>query len=100
MRRALAAAAIGALASCAPVGQVTTTVAATQQACVMVRPWLDAALVVPDPRVQVIVSYGNAVCGPLAVGSVPATVDANTPAWLGELGGMLKVLAPIALMLL
>jgi hypothetical protein len=36
----------------------------------------------------------------LAVGSVPPTVDANTPQWLGSLAGMLKVLAPIALSLL
>jgi hypothetical protein len=100
MRRVLALAALGILASCALADAPAGTVAQAQQACVTVQPILSAASAVPDPRVQSIVGYGNAVCGPLAAGIVPATVDANTPQWLGSLAGMLKVLAPLALALL
>jgi hypothetical protein len=100
MRRLLAGAALCVLASCTLADVPASTVAQAQQACVTVQPILNAASAVADPRVQSIVGYGNAVCGPLAVGSVPATVDANTPQWLGSLAGMLKVLAPLALSLL
>jgi uncharacterized membrane protein YadS len=100
MRRILAGAALCVLASCSQMGAPATVVSQAQQACVTVQPILNAASAVADPRVQSIVGYGNAVCGPLAVGSVPPTVDANTPQWLGSLAGMLKVLAPIALSLL
>lgn len=100
MRRLLAIAALCALAACAQSGAPPDVVGQARQACVSVAPVLNAAAAVADLRVQSIVGYGNAVCGPLAVGSVPPTVDAGTPQWLGSLAGMLKVLAPIALSLL
>lgn len=99
MRRIVGAIALCALASCSQLAG-SGIVAQAQQACVTVQPILNAASVVGDPRVQSIVGYGNAVCGPLAAGQAPASLDANTPTWLGDLGGMLKVLAPIAISLL
>jgi hypothetical protein len=100
MRRVLAGAALCVLASCSQMGGAATVVQQAQQACVTVQPILNAASAVVDPRVQSIVGYGNAVCLPLAAGNPPPTIDTNTASWLGELSGMLKVLAPIAVSLL
>jgi hypothetical protein len=88
-----------AASACSP-GQVTTTVTEAQRACVTIAPIVAGAAVMPDPRVQSIVGYANAFCGPLAAGVTPATLDSNTPQWLGHLAGMLIVLAPVALSLL
>jgi hypothetical protein len=100
----LNAVALGALLSLGACGGITpklsTLAADAQQACVQVAPVLAAASAVLDPRVQSILGYANAVCGPLATGTTPATLDTNTPQWLGQLAGMLKVLAPVALSLL
>ena len=95
MTRYLAVGAIAiALAACSPgqQKQAADVVALAQQACGTIGPIVQMASLFPDPRVTSIVGYANSVCGPLAVGAVPATIDANTPAWLGDLGGMLKVL--------
>lgn len=100
MRRFAAAFALLLLAACGGAPQPGGIVAAAQQACVQIAPVTQAAAVVPDPKVQSIVGYANAFCGPMAAGAVPATTDDNTPQWLGQLAGMLKVLAPVALSLL
>lgn len=89
------------LSSCAGLAPASSgLVAQAQSACVSVAPVVQAASVVADSRVQSIVGYANAFCGPLAAGSVPSTLDANSSPWLGSLAGMLKVLAPVALSLL
>lgn len=81
--------------------KVTTIVDEARVACTQIAPTLAAASQLSDARVQSILSYANAVCAPLAANAPPpATLDANTSTWLGTLGGMLKVLAPIALSLL
>ena len=81
-------------------GAISSAIVATQQACVTIAPALQAASVSGNPTAQSIGQYGNAVCGPLAAGAVPATVDSSTPTWLGTLGGMIKVLLPLAALLL
>src|SRR5580765_8430888 len=74
-------------------------VQSAQQACISIQPQMAAASLISDPKVQSIVGYANAMCGPLASGMIPSTVDSNTSTWLGSLSGMLKVIAPIALMM-
>ena len=102
MIRPIALAALLLTAGCTAqqAARVSSVVADAQQACVQVAPILTAAAVVADPKVQSILGYANAVCGPLAAGVAPPTVDGNTPQWLGQIAGMLKVLAPIALSLI
>ncbi len=82
-------------------GQVASTVSSVQQACVSVQPALAAGAASGIPQARDIAGYGNAVCGPvMGGGAVPASVDASTPAWLGSLAGMLKVILPLAVGLL
>lgn len=83
------------LVACTP-GQVPSDVALAQQACVTVQPVLTAGAASGNATAQEIAGYGNAVCGPLAAGSVPATVNSNSPTWLGSLGGMIETLLPLA----
>lgn len=89
-----------ATAGCSAMTTPSSTVAQAQQTCVTISPSVTAASLVPDARVQSIVGYANAFCGPLAAGVIPSTVDSNSSAWLGGLVGMLRVLAPVALSLL
>ena len=79
---------------------VSAVVADTQQACVTISPALQAAASSSNAQVAAIAGYANAVCGPLAAGAVPPTVNASTPTWLGSLGGMISALLPIAVKLL
>ena len=95
-RKILAAISLLALAACSPQQQqqATDVIAAARQACTSIGPLFLAAAIVPNPQVQSIVGYADAVCRPLAAGVVPATVDANTATWLGSLAGMIRVLVP------
>lgn len=80
--------------------QVSNTVAETQQACITISPALNAAAQSSNATVLSVASYANAVCGPMAAGSVPPNVNSSTPTWLGTIGGMLQALLPMAITLL
>lgn len=95
MKRILATTALVLGLTACSATQHSDLVAVSKQACATIGPIVKVAAFVPDPRVTSIVGFANAVCAPLAAGMVPATLDANTPAWLGDLGGMLKVLVPV-----
>lgn len=99
MNAVILATSIGLLTACSGTTP-SSVITDAQRACVQVAPIVQAASAVPDPRVTSIIGYANAVCGPLAAGVPPATLDTNTPQWLGSLAGMLKVLAPVVLSLL
>lgn len=103
MRKLMMAAAIAALlAGCSATQQAQTTQAIqeAQQACVSISPALNAAAGSTNATVQSVAGFANSVCGPLAAGSVPATVNSTTPTWLGSLGGMISALLPVAISLL
>jgi len=87
------------LVSCTS-AQVSTAVAEAQQACVSVGPLLAAGAASGNATAQSVAGYGNAVCGPLAAGSVPATVNSSTPTWLGSLAGIIQAVLPVAIGLL
>lgn len=62
--------------------------------CRQSAPVLAAASLIPDPRVAAISVAVNGLCGPLLAGSVPATVDGNTPLWInGNIADLQKLLA-------
>ena len=96
MKRYLAIGTVAfALAACSPQQQkqAADLIAGAQQACASIGPIVRVAGgFISDPEVKSIIGYANSVCAPLAAGAPPASIDANTPAWLGDLGGMLKVL--------
>ena len=86
--------------SAAQQAQTSTVIQEAQQACVSISPALNAAAGSTNTTVQSIAGYANAVCGPLASGAAPATVNSSTPTWLGSLGGMISALLPVAVALL
>lgn len=99
MQVAAAAAILGTMAACSA-QQVSQTANAVQQACVTVAPVLSAGASSSNRTAADIAAYGNAVCGPVMAGTVPATVNSGTPTWLGAVAGMIQALLPLAVGLL
>jgi hypothetical protein len=72
--------------------QSADIVGAAQKACGAASPVLAAAALVPEPRVQAILGFAEAMCRPLAAGAVPATLDGNTASWVA---GLVQQLRPL-----
>jgi hypothetical protein len=70
---------------------ILTTVGA---ACTEFEP-VALAVGATSPTAASYVAYGASVCDPLKGGTVPATVDASTAAWVGAITGSLKALAAV-----
>lgn len=72
---------------------VSTLLDTVAAACAVYAPVAAPLMTLPDPRVQGLAVYGNAVCGPQ--GSVVAgfAPDAGTAAWIGAITGSLRALA-------
>lgn len=68
--------------------------ATVQQACVAAQPSLTAGAKVNNPTANTIASYGNAFCGPVLAGTMPATTDSNSTNWVL---GLITQLAPLVI---
>lgn len=93
MKRVVLVAALAlSLSACGGGVKLSSLIDDAKAACSQIAPILSVASLVPEPRVQSIIGFANSMCGPLSAGAVPPSLDANTPQWLGQLGGMLKAL--------
>lgn len=68
--------------------------ASVQQACVAAQSTLAAGAASTNPTATSIASYGNAFCGPVLAGSMPATTNSNSASWVL---GLISQLAPLVL---
>jgi hypothetical protein len=68
--------------------------ATVQQACVAAQPVLTAGAMSTNSTATNIASYGNAFCGPVLAGTMPATTDSNSASWVL---GLVQTLSPLLL---
>lgn len=102
MRAIIAATGLLALTACGgpqpiDMSRLDQVINTTRALCRQGQPLLAAAALIPEPRVVEIATAVNNVCGMLAAGTVPTTLDANTPAMLAtNLGALAKLMAQAA----